>query len=100
MEEPKGRELARWRARFYDTYECADSRCVAVGSIEPQFYTLLLDGMGLTDPAFRMQMDTTHWPDLKAKLAALFKTKTRDEWCGLLEGTDPTSASVIASDES
>lgn len=95
----RGTNLLDGGAHFYDTYECADRRCVAVGSIEPQFYTLLLDKMGLTDPAFRMQMDTTQWPDLKDKLAALFKTKTRDEWCGLLEGTDACVAPVLDLDE-
>lgn len=95
----RGTNLLDGGAHFYDTYECADRRCVAVGSIEPQFYKLLLDKIGLTDPAFRMQMDTTQWPDLKDKLAALFKTKTRDEWCGLLEGTDACVAPVLDLDE-
>jgi alpha-methylacyl-CoA racemase len=74
----RGTNLLDGGAHFYDTYECADRRCVAVGSIEPQFYALLLDRMGLTDPAFRTQMETTQWPNLKENLAALFKTKTRD----------------------
>jgi len=95
----RGTNLLDGGAHFYDTYECADRRCVAVGAIEPQFYALLLDKMGLTDPAFRMQMDKTQWPDLKDKLAALFKTKTRDEWCGLLEGTDACVAPVLDLDE-
>lgn len=95
----RGTNLLDGGAHFYDTYECADRRFVAVGSIEPQFYTLLLDKMGLTDPAFRMQMDKTQWPNLKEKLAALFKTKTRDEWCELLEGTDACVAPVLDMDE-
>jgi alpha-methylacyl-CoA racemase len=95
----RGTNLLDGGAHFYDTYECADRRYVAVGSIEPQFYALLLDKLGLTDPAFRMQMDTTQWPDLKDKLAAFFKTKTRDEWCGLLEGTDACVAPVLDLDE-
>lgn len=95
----RGTNLLDGGAHFYDTYECADRRYVAVGAIEPQFYTLLLDKIGLTDAAFRMQMDTTQWPALKDKLAALFKTKTRDEWCGLLEGTDACVAPVLDLDE-
>jgi alpha-methylacyl-CoA racemase len=95
----KGTNLLDGGAHFYDTYECADRRCVAVGSIEPQFYALLLEKMGLNDPAFRNQMDTKQWPNLKAQLAAFFKTKTRDEWCALLEGTDACVAPVLDLDE-
>jgi alpha-methylacyl-CoA racemase len=95
----RGTNLLDGGAHFYDTYECADRRCVAVGSIEPQFYALLLEKMGLNDPAFRNQMDTTKWLVLKDKLAALFKTKTRDEWCVLLEGTDACVAPILDLDE-
>src|SRR5579871_1449562 len=68
-------------AQFYDAYQCADGKFVSVGSIEPQFYALLLEKTGLSsDPAFQAQMDRSGWPSLKAKLEAVFKTKTRDEW--------------------
>jgi alpha-methylacyl-CoA racemase len=86
-------------AHFYDTYECADGRYVAIGSIEPQFYAQLLETLGLDDPAFQKQMSTRQWPELKAKLSAVFKTRTRDEWCALMEGTDICFAPVLDLDE-
>lgn len=83
-------------AHFYDSYACADGKFIAIGSIEPQFYALLLQKAGLTDdPAFAAQMDRTAWPDLSAKLTALFKTKPRAEWCALMEGTDVCFGPVL-----
>src|SRR5580700_4430494 len=61
-------------AQFYDTYECACGRFISLGSIEPQFYALLLEKAGLEDPAFKAQMDRGAWPDLKSKLAAVIKS--------------------------
>ncbi|MEO0549370.1 MAG: CaiB/BaiF CoA-transferase family protein [Pseudomonadota bacterium] len=83
-------------AHFYDTYECSDGKWVSIGSIEPQFYALLLEKTGINDPAFQAQMDRTAWPDLKAKLMNVFKTKTRDEWCEIMEGTDICFAPVLS----
>ena len=83
-------------AHFYDTYECADGKWVSIGSIEPQFYALLVEKAGLTDPEFQAQMDRSKWPDLKDKLIAVMKTKTRDEWCGIMEGTDICFAPVLS----
>jgi alpha-methylacyl-CoA racemase len=84
-------------AHFYDTYECSDGKWVAIGSIEPQFYALLLEKTGLSDdPDFRAQMDRSAWPKLSAKLAAVFKTKTRDEWTALMQGTDVCFAPVLS----
>lgn len=83
-------------AHFYDTYECADGKWVSIGSIEPQFYALLVEKAELTDPEFQAQMDRSKWPDLKAKLMAIFKTKTRDEWCSIMEGTDICFAPVLS----
>jgi alpha-methylacyl-CoA racemase len=82
-------------APFYDAYECADGRWIALGSIEPQFYALLIEKAGLTDPGFQSQMDRSRWPELKAKLAATIKTKTRDEWRQLMEATDVCFAPVL-----
>jgi alpha-methylacyl-CoA racemase len=81
---------------FYDSYECADGRFVTIGALEPQFYTLLLHTLGLehVDPA--EQYDVRHWPVLKQRVAALFRTRTRDEWCTLLEGTDVCFAPVLS----
>ncbi|WP_407177991.1 CaiB/BaiF CoA transferase family protein [Bradyrhizobium sp. STM 3562] len=82
-------------AHFYGTYECACGHFISVGSIEPQFYALLREHAGLTDAAFDAQMDRNAWPALKEKLAQVFKTKTRDEWCRIMEGTDICFAPVL-----
>ena len=83
-------------AHMYDTYECADGRYVAIGALEPQFYAELRRLTGLdADPDFDAQLDRTKWPMLKEKLAAVFKTKTRDEWCVLMEHTDACFAPVL-----
>jgi alpha-methylacyl-CoA racemase len=87
-------------AHFYDTYETKDGRYVAIGSIEPQFYALLLEKTGLKDdPAFAAQMARPEWPALSAKLAEVIKTKTRDEWTALMEGTDVCFAPVLTMGE-
>lgn len=86
-------------APFYDTYSCADGKFVSIGSIEPQFYALLLRLAGVTDPAFNAQMQRAEWPSLKEKFAAVFITRTRDEWCALMEGTDVCFAPVLDMDE-
>ncbi|HWA00765.1 MAG TPA: CaiB/BaiF CoA-transferase family protein [Caulobacterales bacterium] len=87
-------------APFYDVYECADGRWIAVGAIEPQFYTALLNRTGLaTDPAFNAQMDRSAWPALSERLAAIFRGKTRDEWIAVFEGTDACVAPVLSMGE-
>jgi alpha-methylacyl-CoA racemase len=82
-------------APYYDTYQCADGRWIAIGAGEPQFYRLLRDLLGLDDPEFDHQNDPGHWPALKAKLAAVFRGQTRAQWCALLEGTDACFAPVL-----
>ncbi len=82
-------------AHFYRAYECADGRSIAIGAIEPQFYAELRQLAGLSDGAFDHQMDRSKWPELQDKLIAVFKTKTRDEWCAILEGTDACAAPVV-----
>ena len=86
-------------AHFYDVYETADGKFVSLGSIEPQFYALLRDKAGLEDAEFDAQMDRGAWPKLKEKVAAVIKTKTRDEWDALMEGTDVCYAPVLDMDE-
>jgi alpha-methylacyl-CoA racemase len=86
-------------AHFYDNYECADGKLISIGPIEPQFYALLLKLCDISDPQFRKQHDIAQWPELKAKLAALFKRKTRQEWCAVLEGTDACFAPVLDLEE-
>ena len=83
-------------AHYYDAYETADGKYVSVGSIEPQFYAELLRLTGLADePAF-VQGGRQEWPALKARMAEVFKTKTRAEWCELMEGTDVCFAPVLS----
>jgi alpha-methylacyl-CoA racemase len=83
-------------APFYDTYACADGRFIAVGAIEPQFYAQLLALCGAQDdPDLQAQWSLRDWPQLKVKFAALFKSRTRDQWCALLEGTDACFAPVL-----
>jgi alpha-methylacyl-CoA racemase len=83
-------------AHFYDTYECADGGWVSIGSIEPQFYALLLEKTGLSDPVFAQQMNKSEWPNMKAKIADVIKTKTRDAWCEIMEGSDVCFAPVLS----
>ena len=82
-------------AHFYGVYECACGNFISIGSIEPQFYALLRQLAGLTDTGFDAQMDRKAWPELKRKLIDVFKTKTREEWCKLMEGTDVCFAPVL-----
>jgi alpha-methylacyl-CoA racemase len=82
-------------AHFYDCYETSDGKWVSIGSIEPQFYALLLAKAEITDPAFANQFEKANWPALSAKMADIFKTKTRDDWCALMEGTDVCFAPVL-----
>jgi alpha-methylacyl-CoA racemase len=86
-------------AHFYDTYQCADGEWIAIGSIEPQFYALLLEKTGINDPAFKAQMDRTQWPALREKLAAAIAGKTRDQWCEIMAGTDVCFGPVLSLDE-
>jgi alpha-methylacyl-CoA racemase len=97
--DSKGENLLDGGAHFYDTYETADGKWVSIGSIEPQFYALLLQKTGITDPEFQSQMDRTKWPALKARIAAVLKTKTRAEWDALMEGTDVCYAPVLSLSE-
>ena len=86
-------------AHFYDTYQCADGKWISIGSIEPQFYALLLEKTGIDDPDFQRQMDRSLWPALHDKLAAVIARKTQAEWCDLMAGTDVCFAPVLDMDE-
>ena len=92
-----GESLLDGGAHFYDTYECSDGKYISLGAIEPQFYALFRDLAGLKDdPAFDNQMDKANWHALKVRVTALFKTKTRDAWCALMEMTDVCFAPVLS----
>lgn len=82
-------------APFYDTYETSDGRFVAVGALEPQFYALLLERLGLDREAWP-QHDRSRWPALRAELVRIFGSRTQAEWCAELEGTDACFAPVLA----
>jgi alpha-methylacyl-CoA racemase len=88
-QDERGTNLLDTGAHFYEVYETSDGKFVSIGSIEPQFYARLLEHTGLAQEAdLPHQMDRTQWPAMKERLEAIFKTKTRDEWCALLE-SDP-----------
>ena len=84
---------------FYDVYACADGGFITVGALEPQFYALLLHKLELSDVDPRAQYDSAQWPALKARLAALFLSRTRDAWCLLFEGSDVCFAPVLSISE-
>jgi alpha-methylacyl-CoA racemase len=84
-------------APWYDTYECADGRWVAVGPIEPRFFALVAEKLGLGDAAARFgdRMEPANWPALREAMEAAFRSKTRDHWAALFEGTDACVAPVL-----
>jgi alpha-methylacyl-CoA racemase len=95
--DERGANVLDTGAHFYEVYETADGKYVSVGSIEPQFYAELLRLTGLSDePEFAQQMNREAWPSLKERLAAVFASKTRDEWCELMDGTDVCFAPVLS----
>ena len=99
-ENAPGTNLLDTGAHFYDVYECSDGRYISLGSIEPQFYAELLRITGLADdPEFARQHDKTNWPHLKERLTAVFASKSRDEWCALMEHTDVCFAPVLTMSE-
>jgi len=97
--DERGTNILDTGAHFYDTYETSDGRWIAVGAIEGKFYQLLVDGIQAADPDFADQNNQSKWPELKEKLADIFKTKTRDEWCDILQETDACFSPVLSMDE-
>lgn len=95
-EDARGTNVLDGAAHFYDTYETADGKYVSVGSIEPQFYRLLLELTGVDAQEFSPQLDRARWPTFKQSLADVFKTKCQDEWCRIMEGTDVCFAPVLS----
>jgi len=84
---------------FYDVYTCADGGMITLGAIEPQFYAELMQRLELPDVDLKLQHDSRHWPVLKERLTALFKTRNRADWSALLEGSDVCFAPVLSMDE-
>jgi alpha-methylacyl-CoA racemase len=98
--DERGTNMLDTGAHFYDTYETADGKYVSIGSIEPQFYAELLALSGLGEEGdLPNQMDRAAWPSMAERLTAIFKTKTRDEWCEIMEGTDVCFAPVLSMGE-
>ena len=103
--EERGTNMLDTGAHFYDTYECSDGGYVSIGSIEPQFYAELvrLTGLDGGDAAggepLPHQMDKARWDEMRERLAAIFRTRTRDEWCAVMEGTDVCFAPVLTMSE-
>lgn len=90
----QGTNLLDGGAPYYDVYETKDGKFISIGAIEPQFYTLLCEKLELPEK-FKSQNDVTQWAAFKKELSAVFKTKTRQEWTDLLEGTDTCFAPVL-----
>lgn len=97
--EKRGLNALDGGAPFYDTYETSDGKYIALGAIEPQFYKLFQKLAEIDDPEFDDQMNRDLWPSLKDKVIAVFKTKTRDEWCRIFNGTDACVTPVLTFSE-
>jgi alpha-methylacyl-CoA racemase len=99
-EEQRGVNLLDSGAPFYDAYECSDGRYVALGAIEPKFYAKFASASGLAvQPGLPAQYDRESWPELRRRISALFKTRSRDEWCALLGGDDTCLTPVLGLSE-
>lgn len=83
-------------APYYRPYQCKDGHYIAVGALEPQFYAELRKIAGLTDALFDTQADRAAWPEQQAAMAAIFKAKTRDEWCALFDQSDACVAPIVS----
>lgn len=94
--DQRGTNLLDGGAHFYDTYETSDGKAICIGSIEPQFYALLIEKAELDAEKYAPQMDASQWPALKADLTEVFKSKTQAEWCSIMEGTDVCFAPVLS----
>jgi alpha-methylacyl-CoA racemase len=86
-------------AHFYDTYECSDNKYIAVGSIEPQFYSELLDKLEIDDEQFKDQHNKKMWPELKEKMAAKIRLKSRSEWVEIFSDSDACVSPVLSMEE-
>jgi alpha-methylacyl-CoA racemase len=97
--DERGVNMLDGAAHFYDTYETRDGKYVSIGSIEPQFYALLLKHTGLEGADLPHQFDRSRWSEMQERLTVIFKTKTRDEWCAIMDGTDVCFAPVLSLSE-
>ena len=97
--QKRGEGVLGGEAPFYDTYETCDGKFVAVGSIEPQFYAILVDRLGLHLESLPPQMDASSWPEMKRKFAQIFKSKSRKHWEEVFDGTDACVTPVLEPEE-
>lgn len=97
--DERGENILDGGAHFYSPYECSDGKWVSIGSIEPQFYKILLEKCKISDPSFLGQWERSRWPELKQKLAEVFKQKSRSYWCKVFEGTDVCFAPILNLEE-
>lgn len=97
--ETRGTNVLDTGAHYYNVYETADGKYVSVGAIEEKFYEELLRLMGIQDEEFRDKENRERWPQLRDRLAAAFRMKSRDEWCAILEGSDACFAPVLSMEE-
>ena len=99
VNDERGTNIIDGGAHFYDTYETSDGKFISIASIESKFYEELLQRTGVADPDHTAHRDRTQWAKQTEKMADMFKTKTRDEWCEILEGTDVCFAPVLSMTE-
>jgi alpha-methylacyl-CoA racemase len=97
--DQRGDNILDTGAHYYNVYETQDGKYISVGSIEPKFYAELLRLTGLESKELPRQNDRSSWPEFTERLAAIFRTKTRDEWCRILEGSDVCFAPVLSMQE-
>ncbi|HEX3881524.1 MAG TPA: CaiB/BaiF CoA-transferase family protein [Stellaceae bacterium] len=97
--EKRGHNRTDGGAHYYHVYETSDGEHVAIGSIEPQFYSLLLQHTGLTPEDVPVQTDRSTWPDMQKRMAAIFRQKTRAEWVSIMQDTDICFAPVLKMSE-
>ncbi|XP_032134891.1 alpha-methylacyl-CoA racemase isoform X1 [Sapajus apella] len=98
-EAPRGQNMLDGGAPFYTTYRTADGEFMAVGAIEPQFYELLIKGLGLKPDELPNQMSMNDWPEMKKKFGDVFAKKTKAEWCQIFDGTDACVTPVLTFEE-
>ena len=97
--EERGANMLDTGAHFYDVYETKDGKYVSIGAIEPQFYAELLEKTGLAGEDLPRQMERSGWASSKRRLKAIFASKTREEWCAIMEGSDVCFAPVLSMTE-
>lgn len=97
--EARGENILDSGAPWYDVYRTQEGHYISIGAIEPQFYRELLERLGLAGEPLPAQRDRAGWPQLRERFRAIFESRTRDEWCGVFEGSDACFAPVLSFSE-